>query len=221
MVDLRDRVLDVVLKYPRYKLIGAYSIVKNMKDKDWEARATTDLDIRICCDICDENNIDHLIKILNDEGLKTTVKLTKSNNFKVFITDETGDFIKVDIEFKPGNDIESNIKNLKESLRDKLELVMLISDREFKNLVDVIICLHSCYPDGVSKQDLLDIAKNINLHSIDLETQFSLANKFKPNALNGLTMKEYAIYFDTLIFGLLEDSISHDCLFKDGKWYNT
>lgn len=134
-MDLRDEILDIILKYPQYKLVGAYSIIKSMKSKDFEARETTDLDIRICTNLTKECNIDHLIKILNENNLKNIIKTTSKNNYKIFVTNKDNRKIKIDIEFKSGEDIESNIKNLKESLRDKMELVMLKPYRQFKNLV--------------------------------------------------------------------------------------
>lgn len=124
----------------------------------------------------------------------------------------------MDIEFKDGNDIQSNIKNISESLRDKMELVMLISDREFKNVVDVIICLQADFQKGISKKDLLTLFEGINLHPIDFDTLLHLAQKFKPQELNGLRMEEYATIFDTLLTGLLYDDINEECIFKDFKW---
>lgn len=217
-MELRDKILDIILQYPQYKLVGGYSIMKNMKDSDWEARATTDLDIRICSDIQKENNIDFLINILNDNNLKTEIKMTKNNSYKIFVSD--GQFrIKVDIEYKDGSNIESNIKNLKESLKDKFELVMLMPNKQFKNVVDVIICLHDEFLNGISKKEFLNIINKDILYHIDLDMQIELSQKFKPNVLNGLQIEEYAIRFNSLIEGLLDDMIDENSIFKDGKWY--
>ena len=217
-MELRDKILDIILKYPQYKLVGGYSIIKNMKNSDWEARATTDLDIRICSNIQKENNIDFLINILNDNNLKTEIKITKNNNYKIFVYD--GKYkIKVDIEYKDGSNIESNIKNLKESLKDKFELVMLMPNKQFKNVVDVIICLHDEFPDGISKKEFLNIVNKDILYHIDLSIQIELSQKFKPNILNGLKIEEYAIRFNSLLEGLLDDTIDENSIFKDGKWY--
>lgn len=220
MYKLREKITDIILKYPQYKLVGGYSIVKNMENSDWEARATTDLDIRICSDVQKENNIDFLVDLLNCNGYKTEIKITKNNNYKIFVYDnENDDKVKIDIEYKNGLNIKNNIKSLKESLKDKFELVMLMPNRQFKNVVDVIICLHDEYPNGVTKEELLKIIDKDNLYHIDLNMQIELSRKFKPNILNGYKIEEYAIMFNNLLEGLLDDFIGDSAIFNNGKWY--
>ena len=219
--NLKEKVLNIILQYPQYKLVGAYSIQKSInKDSDWDARATVDLDIRICIDVQPEKNIEHLISVLEENNLSIKVKITKNNNYKIFVFDDDNHKLKVDIEFKDGSDIQGNIKNINESLRDKMELVMLISDREFKNVVDIIICLQTEYAGGITKEQLLHIFEHIELHSIDIEVLLDLAKKFKPQVLNGMEMKNYALAFDTLLTGLLEDDIESYYIYKDFEWYN-
>ncbi len=106
------------------------------------------------------------------------------------------------------------------NMHDKLPLAMAVKDRGFKNVVDVITCLLSEYPNGITKQSLLNIAEN-KVVAVNIENLLDLAEKFKPNTLNGLTMQEHAIWFDTMISGLLDSRIAPDAIFKDGKWLET
>ena len=127
--------------------------------------------------------------------------------------------LKIDIEFKSGNDIESNIKNIDESIRDKFDLFMEHPDREFKHLVDVIICINSDYPEGITKKQMLNLIDESKLVQPKLETLLHLASKFKPQELNNMKMEDYAIAFDTLVKGLIDDNTLEEDLFKNNRWY--
>lgn len=217
--DIREDVVNIILQYPQYKLVGAYSIVKNVSVDDlWEPRETTDIDIRICCELEKEKSPTHLVKVLEEAGFRVEVQTTKADNYRLIVFKENL-WVKVDIEYKPGAEIAGAIRSIKESLIEKINLTMIHSDRGFKNFVDVILCLHFQYPAGVTKGELMETIDVDNLHHIDLDVLLKLARKFKPQELNGFPMEEYATAYFSLLNGLLSDSITDDCVFKDFQWY--
>lgn len=219
-MNIRDDILQILLEYPQYKLVGAYSIVQSFNNKsNWEPRSTKDLDIRICCEIKDKKEIIKLKKILENKNYKVEIQTTKKENYRLYVSKNNSMPLKIDIEFKSGNDIESNIKNIDESIRDKFDLFMEHPDREFKHLVDVIICINSDYPEGITKKQMLNLIDESKLVQPNLETLLHLASKFKPQELNNMKMEDYAIAFDTLVKGLIDDNTLEEDLFKNNRWY--
>lgn len=218
-MDIRNDILSILLEYPQYKLVGAYAITKSLDGSiEWDARITTDLDIRICCDK-DESEINFLRELLESNNYLVETNMTRKGNYRLLVKKNDSYPLKIDIEFKPGDDINTNIKSIDESIRDKFELFMHHPDREFKHLVDVIICLNANYHNGITKEQFLDIVDESCLRKLDLNTLLHLATKFKPNELNGLTMEEYAIAFDTLVKGLIDSDIDYSYIFKNNRWY--
>ena len=108
---------------------------------------------------------------------------------------------------------------INESIRDKFDLFMEHLDIEFKHLVDVIICINSDYPEGITKKQMLNLIDESKLIHPNLDILLHLASKFKPQELNGMKMEEYAIAFDTLVKGLIDDNTFEDDIFKNNKWY--
>lgn len=105
-------------------------------------------------------------------------------------------------------------------MKSKLITFMKHSDRGFKNVVDVIICIMSDYPNGITKQTISDVLGGDMelLHPIELDALISLSKSFAPHMLNGLTMEEYASHFYILTKGLMLDSVPGEAVFCQGEW---
>lgn len=214
-MSLLNQVIDLIMQNPALKVTGAQSMYLSNKNPNIEIRNTIDLDIRICIDLMTANDATPVVELLQNNGLDVEYRKMQ-NNYRLIVKNEI-ETLRMDVELKESKGIAGNVRSIDENLHDKLPLAMAVKDRGYKNVVDVVTCLLSKYPDGITKQLLLNTAEN-KIVPVDIENLLDLAEKFKPNTLNGLTMQEHAIWFDTMVNGLLDVNIAPEAIFKDGKW---
>ena len=213
--ELNDLIVEVVSKVPGYKVIGGMAMVYGMKDRPWDARVTKDVDVDVLED-ADEAN-EKLIAELEAAGLVVERFTINSGNTRLIVHRGT-ERVKVDISKASNSDFTNRIKTLDESFKDKFAIIMSRPDRRFKDVVDCIICLHSLFPQGISKKHLMECVGD-EVRPIDFDVMKGLSDKFVPQVLNNLTMQEYAAWFYNLVCGLISDTLPDDRIYKDGEWY--
>lgn len=224
--DEKIKLYRILMDYDlKYCLKGGFDIKINnllMDDKNKiNTRPTKDIDFNWWDDrVSDERKmIEELVNLYKENGYDASYRpIPKGYRIEFENTKERMhiDVIKEQIEYEGST-------TLKDVLKMKLNLKLEVTDKRFKDLVDILTIIRIKYPNGISKKELLEM---ININDIDkflnkesIEKSLKEAKKFHPKTLNDMSMEQHLDSFISLLQGIKSSKLSEDYHFyPTGEW---
>ena len=213
-------------------VVGAHAIYSNyfagLIDLIEETRETTDLDLDYFGDLSELDYFtfqDRFAVRLNELGLTVSFKPIKvretSVTYKFQVTDGTCVTPCLKIDFSSNRGVwQSEVIPIEQSLARKIQMCNKYIDRRAKDKVDVYNIIVYKYPNGITKDEILDLLAHYGcsfdlnprwLQSDAVEVSLRSFKNFKPkDAVNGVSHRVCLLYIQNLLLSLASSNVPND-----------